>query len=133
MSRIAAGPTPREFLRDYDAALRARDLEALDGLIAEDAIFFFSNETSHVGKEAVLTAMHANFDAIANESYAMTNVVWLETSDRSALCVYDFEWTGEIGGASASGRGRGTTALRREGEKWRIVHEHLSQGRLLAR
>ncbi len=36
---------------------------------------------------------------------------------------------GEIDGVPASGRGRGTSVLKRVNGEWRIVHENLSQGR----
>ncbi len=51
-------------------------------------------------------------------------------ADDAALCVYEFDWSGEISGKPASGSGRGTTEMRCDDGAWRIIHKHLSRGRL---
>ena len=122
--------SPDEFMRAYEAVLNAHDLEGTLTLIADDAIFLFSNETSHVGKAAVAAAIGANFDAIKLETYRISGLRWLAESDDAAACVYEFHWAGEIGGQAMSGSGRGTNVLRRVDDAWRVVHEHLSRGGL---
>ena len=119
-----------EFLRAYQAAANAHDLETTLSMIAEDAIFLFSDRTSHVGKAAIHQAIERNFNTIKNEAYRVRHVRWLVSSEEFGLCVYDFDWVGDIDGKPASGNGRGTTAVRRIDGQWRIVHEHLSPGRL---
>jgi ketosteroid isomerase-like protein len=125
--------TPTEFMQEYMRVGRVRDIEALLALIDDDAVFLFSNQSSHFGKDAIRNAICANFDAIQNEDYKISDLIWLPTSDKVAVCVYEFAWVGEIDGAPASGGGRGTTAIRRladaGGIPWRVVHEHLSRGR----
>ena len=122
--------SPGEFLRAYQAAANAHDLETTLSMIAEDAIFLFSDRTSHIGKAAIRQAIERNFNTIKNEAYRVHHVRWLVSSEEFGLCVYDFDWAGDIDGTPASGNGRGTTAARRIGGEWRIVHEHLSPGRL---
>jgi len=128
--------TPTEFMREYLNLARTRDIEALLALIDDDAVFLFSNQSSHFGKDAIRNAICANFDAIQNEDYWISDLTWLVSSDEVAVCVYEFGWVGEIDGAPASGGGRGTTAIRRVadagGLPWCVVHEHLSRGRLRA-
>ena len=122
--------SPSEFMRAYETVLNAHDLDETLALIADDAIFLFSNETSHVGKAAVAKAIGANFDAIKLETYRISGLRWLTELDDVAACVYQYNWAGEIGGQAMSGGGRGTNVLRRVDGAWRVVHEHLSRGGL---
>jgi uncharacterized protein (TIGR02246 family) len=122
--------SPDDFMRAYEAALNAHDLDGTLALIADDAVFLFSNETSHVGKAAIAKAIGANFEAIKLETYRISGLRWLAESQDVAACVYTYHWAGEIGGQAMSGGGRGTNVLRRVGSDWRIVHEHLSRGGL---
>jgi hypothetical protein len=97
-------------------------------------VFLFSNQSSRFGKDAIRNAICANFDAIQNEDYGISDLTWLVSSDEVAICVHEFAWVGETDGAPASGGGRGTTAIRHVAEAGgvprRAVHEHLSRGRL---
>jgi ketosteroid isomerase-like protein len=122
--------SPSDFMRRYEAATDRHDLDATLSMIAADAIYLFSDESAHVGKAAVAQVLAANFNAIRNESYRIHDLVWLVESDTAAACVYEFAWSGEIDGKPASGNGRGTSVLRRDGEGWLVAHEHLSRGRL---
>jgi ketosteroid isomerase-like protein len=122
--------SPAEFMRAYETVLNAHDLDGTLALIADDAVFLFSNETSHVGKAAVAVAIGANFDAIKLETYRVSGLRWLAESDDVAVCIYQYHWAGEIGGQAMIGGGRGTNVLRRDDGAWRIVHEHLSRGGL---
>jgi ketosteroid isomerase-like protein len=122
--------SPAEFMRAYEAATNAHDIETLLDLIADDAIYLFSNRSSHIGKPAVRKAILANFEAIEAEVYRIRNLKWLATSDEVAACVYEFEWSGRMDGKPATGGARGTTVIRRAGGEWNVVHEHLSSGGL---
>lgn len=121
--------TPAEFLSAYEGATNSHDLPALLSMIADDAVYFFSDESVHVGKQAIERILRRNFDSIQDETYALDNVAWLAASDDVAACVYDYAWSGRVRGRQASGSGRGTTILRRAGDDWKVVHEHLSRGR----
>lgn len=122
--------SPTEFMRAYEAATNTHDLEGTLALIADDAVYLFSDESSHVGKAAIRAALRANFDAISNETYRIHDLRWLAASDEVAACIYSFDWSGEIDGKPAGGAGRGTSVLRRVAGDWRVVHEHLSHGGL---
>ena len=122
--------TPSEFMQAYETVLNAHDLEGTLAMIADDAVVLFSNETSHVGKDAVAKAIGGNFEAIKLETYRISGLRWLAESDDVAACVYAFDWAGEIDGQPASGSGRGTSVLRRVDGEWRVAHEHLSRGGL---
>lgn len=123
--------TPHEAMRSYQQALLARNLDQTMALIADDAVYLFSNETSHIGKAAIERAIDFNFQTIRNETYEVRGLHWLVNGEAMAACVYQFHWTGEINGQEMSGNGRGTNVLRREDDgSWKIVHEHLSKGKL---
>lgn len=117
-------------MQAYESATAAHDLEGTLALIADDAVYLFSNESSHVGKEAIRRALEANFAAIKAEEYRIQGLRWLAVSGDVAACVYEYVWSGEIGGEPASGRGRGTSVIKRSQGAWRVAHEHLSRGRL---
>jgi len=117
-----------EFLRNYETASAAHDLELVMEMIDDEAVYFFSNETTHIGKGAVQKAIQANFDRIKMESYELRNVDCLFETDKAAVCLYEYHWSGEIDGNLYSGSGRGTSVMRRDGKSWKVVHEHLSKG-----
>ena len=122
--------SPTEFMSAYEAVTNAHDLDALLDLIADDAIYLFSNQTAHIGKAAIRKAILANFQAIQGETYRIQNLRWLARSDDVAACVYEFDWSGTMNDTPVSGHGRGTTVIRRAEGQWKVAHEHLSSGGL---
>jgi ketosteroid isomerase-like protein len=122
--------TPDQFMRQYEAATCAHDLSATLALIADDAVYFFSDRTTHVGKPAIQLVLEQNFASISGENYRIEGLRWLATCDQVAACVYDYSWSGVINGQPASGQGQGTSVIRANAGSWLVVHEHLSPGRL---
>jgi ketosteroid isomerase-like protein len=120
--------SPDEFIREYETSGRTGGLEHTLSLIDDNAVYWFSDGTSHVGKDAVKRAIRRNFEAIKNETYRISEIVWVAQSSDVAACIFRFDWSGLIGGAAASGSGRGTSVLARRGDSWVVVHEHLSKG-----
>jgi ketosteroid isomerase-like protein len=108
-------------MREYEQATNSRDLDRLASLIAEDAVYWFT-DGSYRGREAVLAAISATFDAIRDEVYRIEDLEWVAP----AVCRYRFTWTGTVGGRSRSGGGRGTSVLVNTGSGWQMLHEHLS-------
>ena len=122
--------TPDEFMSLYERATASHDLDATLALIAEDAVYLFSDSSSHIGKTQIRTVLANNFNAIRNERYHLANLRWLAISEHLAICIYEFSWSGEIDGIPRAGQGRGTSVLRRTGEGWLVLHEHLSAGKI---
>jgi ketosteroid isomerase-like protein len=120
--------TPAEFLREYEAATRAHDLGRTLDLIDPNAIYWFSDGGSHVGKAGIERALRRNFEAIEGEDYRISDVTWVAQSTDCAVYTYRFDWSGTVRGTRASGSGRGTSVLARRGGSWVVVHEHLSRG-----
>jgi ketosteroid isomerase-like protein len=120
--------TPEDVMAAYETAASTHDLSATLRLIDRDALYWFSNSASHVGRAAVEQAIEHNFDTITDETYRIENLRWIARSDKVAVCVYGFSWSGLVGGQAVGGSGRGTNVLRNTSHGWAIVHEHLSHG-----
>ena len=119
--------SPIEFMREYESSGRTGGVEHTLRLIHDDAVYWFSDGTSHVGKAAIERAIRRNFDAIKDETYRISELVWMAHSPDVAACTYRYDWSGTIDGEPASGFGRGTSVLVRNSDSWLVVHEHLSR------
>jgi len=116
---------PEDVMKFYVAKLASHDFDVLLPVIAEDAVFWFS-DGNHVGIEAARRAFDKAWQAVENEVYSLEDLRWLAIGDSAASCIYNFHWKGMAAGEPVWGGGRGTTVLRRDAEGWKIVHEHLS-------
>jgi ketosteroid isomerase-like protein len=123
--------TPAAFLRDYEFSNCVHGLDHTLGLIDDNAIYWFSDGSSYVGKAAIEQVLRRNFELIEDEDYRISDVVWVAESFDFAACTFHFDWSGTVRGAPASGSGRGTLVLARKGNSWVVVHEHLSKGPVL--
>ena len=61
---------------------------AFDPLVHENACVTFSNGTVHIGKAAVRSAYEANFAAIQDEHYEISNVHWARRCDDVAVYLH---------------------------------------------
>lgn len=120
--------TPAEFIREYESSGRTGGVEHTLRLIDDRAIYWFSDGTRHVGKAAIERAIRRNLDLIKDETYRISDVVWLAEAADIAACIFRYDWSGLLHGEPASGSGRGTMVLKRRGDSWVVVHEHLSKG-----
>jgi ketosteroid isomerase-like protein len=114
-----------EFLRVYEERTNGHRFEDLRPLIAEDAVYWFS-DGSFTGREAIQQAIEATWELIRDERYAIEEVHWIAVGTQVAVCLYTFRWRGVVGEEAREGSGRGTSVLRRDADQWRVVHEHLS-------
>ena len=89
---------PFEFMREYETSGRTGGVERTLGLIADDAIYWFSDGSSHVGKAAIGSAIRRNLEAIKDETYRISEIVWVAQSADVAACAYRFDWSGVIEG-----------------------------------
>jgi ketosteroid isomerase-like protein len=120
--------SPGDYKRELVRRMNDKDLAGTLELIADDAIYFWSNGTAMFGKAAIGAALQQTFDGIQNDTYETLDLIWLVETEDVAACVFRFQWAGEIDGKPASGRGRGASVLKRINGEWRTVHENLSQG-----
>jgi hypothetical protein len=119
-----AASTPEQALACYEAALAARNLEAIERLIDNEACFLFS-EGTYFGRKAIGEAIAHTFATIKDETYRISDAHWIYRSPSAALCTYQFFWSGMIGDQFCSGEGRGTSLLTLSSCGWQIKHEHL--------
>ena len=120
--------TPEGTLAAYGAALATQDWAQVAPLFHEDAVVTFSSGASFRGKDDIGAAFSRNFAAIADEEYALSDVEWVERPACHAVCTYRFAWSGVVDGRRTSGGGRATSVLRRDGETWLVLVEHLGPG-----
>ena len=120
--------SPEEFLKEYETSTAKHGLDYTLHMIDDEAVYWFSDGTQHVGKEAVVAAIRHNFEAIKNEKYAINDVKWLIKTDEVAVGIFHYAWSGLVNDLPASGEGRGSIVIKRYGGSWRITHEHLSKG-----
>jgi ketosteroid isomerase-like protein len=122
--QVSEAGTPEGFLEAYQRALSTQDWEAVAPLVHQDCTVVFSSGT-FVGFDEVESAFRRNFELIDDERYTISNLQWLDRSVDRAVALYDFVWEGLIGGAPASGGGRGTAVLARGEGGWQLLVEHL--------
>lgn len=120
--------SPEETLRHYERALSAHDLRTAMRVVANDAVFWLSDGTTHAGKEGISAAIREGFEALKGGIFEISSVRWLVRTVATAVSVYRFRWSGVREGRPARGFGRGTTVLLRREGRWLIVHEHHSRG-----
>lgn len=120
--------TPARTKREMVRRMLAKDLVATMELIADDAVYFWSNGSAMFGKPAIEAAMKANFDSLVGDTYEVDEVTWVAETDDVAACVFRFRWSAIVDGQPVAGGGRGASVLKRVDGQWRIAHEHLSQG-----
>jgi ketosteroid isomerase-like protein len=119
---------PDAFPAAYEAALRSQRWELVAPLIHDEACVTFSNGAVHRGKAAVQRAFEANFAAIENEDYRVTEIVWRERANDRASYTFRFAWSGSIAGQPASGAGPGAATLIRTEGGWLLLAERLERG-----
>jgi len=118
---------PDAFPAAYALALRSQRWELVAPLIHDEACVTFSNGAVHSGKTAVQRAFEANFAAIENEDYRVTDVVWRERANDRASYTFRFAWSGSIAGQPASGAGTGAATLIRTEGGWLLLAETLER------
>lgn len=121
--------SPQICMSNFAAALIGRDMGSALALLTDDVVFFYSNGTAILGKEAFAATMTASWSVVENYKYATLDQIWLAQSETAAAVIYSFEWSGMVRGADVGGAGRATRVFRKDGDNgWRIAHEHLSAG-----
>ena len=120
--------SPQACLTEFVAAMLRRDMPAALALLTDDVVLFYSNGRAIWGKEAFASTMTANWKLISDYTYKTVETEWVVESDTVAAVIYTLVWSGKVGGKAVGGEGRGTRLLRRDGNGWRIGHEHLSTG-----
>ncbi|MEM6751013.1 MAG: nuclear transport factor 2 family protein [Planctomycetota bacterium] len=117
-----------DFLQELLAAQASGERDRVLTLVADDAVYWFSNGDAHHGLPAIEAAFVRNAEAIEGDDYRVSDVVWLSRGDTAAALRFRFAWSGRVKGEAVSASGRGTWVLALRDGRWRVVHEHLSRG-----
>jgi len=120
--------SPKACTADFTAALIRRDMGSALSLLTDDVVFFYSNGSVIIGKDAFASMMTANWKIVSDYEYSTLDSIWIGQSEVAASVIYSFAWSGVAGGGRVGGSGRGTRVLSNNGSGWLIAHEHLSTG-----
>lgn len=113
------------FVTAYTEALNRQVWAAVSPLVHEDACVTFSDGRTLVGKAAIRAAYERNFAAIKEETYAVSDIHWVNQAEDHAVYTFAFAWTGTVDGQRAGGQGRGTAVIVRREGGWQLMAEHL--------
>lgn len=121
--------SPQACAADFTAALLARDINAARALLADEVVFFFSNGTTIVGKDAFAATMTAAWSVLENYKYESDGSDWFMHTETAAAVIYRFAFTATARGQDVNGAGRGTRVFARQPDgAWLMTHEHISNG-----
>ncbi|MFD0050004.1 YybH family protein [Actinomycetes bacterium NPDC127524] len=113
-------------LENYISAANTRDFSNVENLLAEGAIYWFTDKTCTTRNEIKNHFGHA-WNTIKNEVYRAKHVRWIAEDSHVAICIYTYTWEGIYNNASSAGSGRATNVLvKSSGGSWKIKHVHLS-------
>lgn len=73
---------------DFTAALIGRDMKTALALLTDDVVFFYSNGTAIVGKDAFSSLMATNWKMVQDYVYSAADPVWIAQSNSVASVVY---------------------------------------------
>jgi len=116
---------PEDHMRLYCEKINLHRFDEVAPLISTEAIFWFT-DGAHNGIDAIKAAFEDTWKTLHNDTYWLEDINWIAVDETAASCVYRFRWHTDIDGKTLEGHGRGTTVLRKERGKWKIIHEHLS-------
>ncbi|ASS76618.1 DUF4440 domain-containing protein [Tumebacillus algifaecis] len=113
------------FMKRYEDATNSHDFAQVAELIAEDAVYWFTDSNCE-GTAEIQAYFDKGWATVLEEVYSIRGVRWLAQSESVSTCTYEFHWQGLIDGVLQAGSGRGTNVLTKRDGRWQIVHEHLS-------
>ncbi|WP_028782278.1 YybH family protein [Thalassobacillus devorans] len=116
--------TPQQALKMLVEATNTHDLNVAE-FISEEAVYYFSDEIVY-GHENLKKYFDKTWAHICDEDYHVHHITWISNSDTVAVCIYKFQWEGKIDGILKERQGRGTNVFEKDGQGWKVVHEHLS-------
>ncbi len=119
-----------DFLNNFEAIAQKKNFDLVSDMVHERAVFRF-NDGDFVGRPAVRAAFEKTWASstgkLEQEKFYLSDIVVVATDTNTAAATYNWNWEGVSQGKSFRIQGRGTRVLVREGERWQIIHEHLSR------
>src|SRR5213083_2420505 len=118
--------TPEQWLRTFEATVRARDFAGGRTMFAADAVAFGTWARAVAGLDNIVREQWQNVWPRIRD-FHFENDVYVHSTGNSAWIAGG--WTTEVTGPDGrpfSRPGRGTFVLERRGGKWLAVHSHFS-------
>lgn len=123
--------TYRKALENYIEATNTHRFDNVEQLLHPDAVYWFSDKTCTSINE--IRAYFENaWHTIQDEIYNAQDIQWLVVEENTATCIYQYTYTGYFKGSPVSGKGRATNVFKKDDGKWKLIHEHLSDGPVAA-
>lgn len=114
----------KTFLEAYEKAANSLDFDNVESLIANNAVFEFTNGTFE-GINSIRKAFEDTWGKIKDETYTISDINWTKVGYRNAECTYKFKSDGVINSKRQVYEGVGTNTFKRIDGNWRIIREHL--------
>ncbi|RZT15488.1 YybH family protein [Fictibacillus sp. BK138] len=114
-----------ETLSQYIDATNSHLFTNVQSFIHDNAVFLFQ-EKCYKGIQEIRDYFDNTWSLIKDEDYRIDNIQWLSILDESALCIYNYHWSGFYKGEKVSGSGKATNAFLKTDGCWKIIHEHLT-------
>jgi hypothetical protein len=119
-----------DFLNHFELIAQKKNFDLVADMIHERAVFRF-NDGDFTGRPAIRAAFEKTWASSSSkpeqEKFFLSDIVVVATDTNTAAATYNWNWEGVSQGKTFRVQGRGTRVLVREGERWQIIHEHLSR------
>ncbi|QIK69475.1 nuclear transport factor 2 family protein [Erysipelothrix sp. HDW6C] len=112
-------------LNEYIAATNTHDFDNLNPLVADAAVYYFSNTTVDT-RQAIREYFENAWATIVDEYYSATDVECITSTETVCVYLYTYNYEGFISGKFVRGSGRATNVFQYIDNRWQLVHEHLS-------
>ncbi|MEN2466117.1 nuclear transport factor 2 family protein [Ornithinibacillus sp. FSL M8-0202] len=113
-------------LEAYIAATNTHDFQQVSILLADDAVYWFSDKTCRSIAE-IQAYFEQAWETIKDEVYRATDIEWIVAEENTATCIYTYQYEGYANGKFVQGSGRATNVFIKDSNgNWKLVHEHLS-------
>lgn len=117
--------THKEALEMYISATNSHDFDHVEKLVHQDAVYWFREKVQR-GHAQIRSYFEGTWSSIKDEVYKIDGVEWLTEDADSAVCLYNYYWSGYFDGKLIEGSGRATNVFVREDGEWKLIHEHLT-------
>ncbi len=91
----------KDVLEKYKIEINSHDFDRLIPLISKECQFWFTSGT-YVGLDQTRKAFEKTWGMIKNEIYAISELEWIAESEKTAVCIYTYHWSGLVNSATAS-------------------------------
>lgn len=111
-------------MNNYIVQTNSHDFDNVKKCLHRDAYFIFTDKVCADFND-LEEYFNGTWNTIKDEIYEIKNLKWIVNEKETAVCVYDFKYSGYIDGEHKEGTGKGTNIFVKKDIKWLLIHEHL--------